>query len=176
MAGEIQFTDVSGMLNYVLLLSTTGEFYNATLAAFEPFTPPNFPDYALPATELEFTGIYLADMPAGLAPNFYNVVAKRQVAAAPATSDPIIAAGSVGWSGVAVPPPAIFPEVAEPLVAPEFGTATFGDWFSWLAALAKNPQTQTIALQTLLTNAGTAAIASRMVADDGQIFSADKWG
>src|SRR5262245_7271419 len=95
MAGDIQFVDATAGNDYALLLDSTGRFRRIDTGTWEAYTPANYAAYAITATEQGASGIYLADLPAGLGGARYGVVARRRAGATPAQSDPIVSVGDL---------------------------------------------------------------------------------
>lgn len=98
MSKEIQWTDDTGLTEYVNITNAVGQWYNTVGLAFEAFNAANFADYDVAGTEFGATGVYAADMPA-LALGTYFIVARRRAGVAPAVSDTKVAQGSLDWTG-----------------------------------------------------------------------------
>jgi len=103
MAGEIQFSYLTGQTCYVLIRNRTGAIWNGS--AFTTYATSSYTDYDIAATEQgTASGLYVATMPAAITPGVYNIVAKDQEGASPAETDPTIAVGEIQWGGSAIIP------------------------------------------------------------------------
>jgi hypothetical protein len=98
MANEIQWTDASGLTEYVNLTDTAGQWWNAVLEEFEGFNAANWTDYDVAATEFGTSGVYVAAMPLGPT-GIIHWRARRQAGGSPAQSDTIVDQGWIDWSG-----------------------------------------------------------------------------
>jgi hypothetical protein len=103
MASEIQFETTTGQTCYVQLRNSIGHIYNTNTDLFESYVTANVTNYALSSTE-QGSGscYYVANMPTGILPGTYNIVAKARAGGSPAETDRSVAEGSLAWTGIAV--------------------------------------------------------------------------
>jgi hypothetical protein len=98
MANEVQWTDASGLTEYVNLTDVAGQWWNAVLEEFEAFNAANWTDYDVAATEFGTSGVYAASLPAGPT-GIIHWRARRRAGGSPAQSDTIVDQGWIDWSG-----------------------------------------------------------------------------
>ena len=102
MAGEIQFSAVTGLQTYAVIRSKTGLIWNTGSSAFESFNVSNWTSYAVACTEQGSTGYYTGSFPSAIAAGVYSLTAKNQVNASPQYNDFTLAVGDLQWNGAAV--------------------------------------------------------------------------
>lgn len=98
MANEIAINYAGDYTLYALLLNTAGQVWNG--AAFEAPQDANWSDYDIALAEVQNTELYLGNMPAVAAGVYYFAV-RRQIAGAPAVTDPLVGTGVLQWDGSA---------------------------------------------------------------------------
>jgi hypothetical protein len=92
-----QQTSLSGATLYATI-DRGGQRWNGT--AFEAIVSGHWSTYAVALTEAAGTGYFSADIPAGInTPGRLEITIYRQIGGTPATTDPVVASGSIDWSG-----------------------------------------------------------------------------
>ena len=97
-SGPIVATDPTGEIVYTVIISN-GQAWNGT--AFTNIALANWTTYANSLSEQTGTGVYIAQMPAGITtPGQYGLLVYKQSGANPSpTADTIIAKGNIEWTG-----------------------------------------------------------------------------
>lgn len=83
---------------------TSGYIWSATSGYFENPVSGNFPDYGIALTEELVTGYYKGNFPTAIPAGIYSVVAREQLGANEAQTDPPIGTGDIQWNGALVLP------------------------------------------------------------------------
>ncbi len=97
------FEAATGTNQYVNLIDPiTGGWYNTVSLGYEAFTPANFTQYAIAATEYGTTGLFEYTVPSGLPTGSHNAVSRTRAGGSAAQSDANGAAGLLRWTGTAV--------------------------------------------------------------------------
>jgi hypothetical protein len=101
MSREIRGAAGSGNTLYARVINRSGLWWNG--AAFEAYAAGHYANYAIQMTEQGASGVYVADMPAGiLTAGTYEYYVHLQGAGAPAEGDQVINTGRIDWTGTAV--------------------------------------------------------------------------
>lgn len=99
MANEIQVDYAqTGKTLYALIINSSGQIWNGS--AFETIASANWTTYAVTMTEKSTTGIYTGTFPV-VASGLYSVSLRERVGGSPATTDPLVGASEMNWSGTA---------------------------------------------------------------------------
>jgi hypothetical protein len=113
-ANEIQFTDATGRSDYVTITNAVGLWWNHDFLTFQAYSSANWGSYVLQATEFPTSRVYHANMDPEIPAGVYNVVARnRPGAPLPALTDPVVAVGSIEWTGSAVVADSLALDLAE---------------------------------------------------------------
>src|SRR4051812_22374404 len=100
MAGEIQFSFVTGKTCYFQVRNRTGQVWNTGTLAFEAYLTANIANYNVAMSEQgSASAFYVGTFPATIVPGVYSIVGKQQIGGGPAESDPSIANGDFQWNG-----------------------------------------------------------------------------
>lgn len=100
MAGEIQIAHgVTGRNLYAVIRSAVGTVWNGT--TFVTYNGANWTTYAVALTEQGTSGYYVGTFPT-VASGVYNLEVRDRLGGSPATTDTIIGAGFIEWSGSSV--------------------------------------------------------------------------
>lgn len=104
MSAEIQATFTPGAVLYNLIYApqSGAMVWNTALSGFQDYADGSYSGYPLSMTGQGSTSLYTANMPTPIPAGVYNVVAKRQLAATPAVTDPTVAQGELQWGGSSI--------------------------------------------------------------------------
>lgn len=103
MAKEIQATSPTGLTLYALVLNSAGQVWNGS--AFVTLAN-SISTYALLMAESLLLTQYTADFPSAITTlGEYNVQVRKKLTGSYLTTDPIVAQGSIKWTGSAVEGP-----------------------------------------------------------------------
>ncbi len=101
--GELQWdAGATGITSYANLRNSSGAVYNLLSGQFETsgfFSGSYSGAYPISGTEQGITAYFTAPFPSGIAPGYYNIVAKQQGGVFPVQTDISIANGNLWWTG-----------------------------------------------------------------------------
>lgn len=101
MANEIQVSFQAGKTCYFLVRNRIGQIWNTASLAFGSYATGDYTDYDVSLVEQgSASAFYAGTFPADITtPGVYSIVAKQQLAGAPAETDPTIGTGDYQWNG-----------------------------------------------------------------------------
>src|SRR5579883_580281 len=104
MANEIHAPYQTGATLYAVILNpANGQVWNGS--SFGAIVGASWGTYAVALTQQSTTPIYETSFPAGItAPGNYTVLVYRQAGGSPATTDTLVASGSITWGGAGAAP------------------------------------------------------------------------
>lgn len=102
MANEIGTATATGRTLYAVVRNAAGQLWYTVTPAFEAYNAAHWTAYALALSEQGASGYYTASFPGAITtPGRYSIDVRQQLGGSPATSDPVVAGGSLVWSGTA---------------------------------------------------------------------------
>lgn len=107
MAGELQCSYQANKTVYFLIRSRISQIWSTSggTGAFAGYLTPSYADYDIAGTQQgTASAFYVADFPTNIVPGIYSIVAKEQIGASPAETDPTISVGDYQWNGAATLP------------------------------------------------------------------------
>jgi hypothetical protein len=122
-SNELIVNDQHGATCYPVVLGPTGQVWSVAGSTFGTLSSGSWANYAVSASEIGSTGIFMASFPTGITtPGKYTILYYEQQGGSPAVGDILIENGSriLYWSGSAEVPPGSFPSAAA------IGTAVLG--------------------------------------------------
>lgn len=99
MANELQLDRTfTGESLYAIITNSASQIWNGV--EFVTPTPVNWSTYAVMMTEVDGTGYYKADFPAGIVTaGEYGISIRKQLGGAPFPTDTLVGEGSLYWTG-----------------------------------------------------------------------------
>jgi hypothetical protein len=102
MAGEVKLRGpATGATLYYTVMGSGNSIWSTSGGGggFEAFAAANWADYAVTLTEQGATNVYKGNFPSSAPAGVYDIDARRQTGASPATTDASVAGGEVEWAG-----------------------------------------------------------------------------
>lgn len=170
MANELKVSYRSGLVLYALVQSAGGYWFNVTTQLLEPFSAPDWTDYAIALAEQGTSGDYFGDFPSILPSGAYRWEARLRIGGTPAQSDPPL--GDVdpyNWfSGITIPGSYTRPSVDQIINRSGINTRmeryVQGDLVTSLTNLIPDAETRTALAVTEAVFASTTLTAYQVLA------------
>jgi hypothetical protein len=163
MANEIQYRhDQASETLYAVIVNSDpasegrGEYWDASLEAFEPLAVGNWSDYDIGLTETPVGGYrYVGTFPAAISPGIYDVLVFQQGGETPDIDDAMVAEITAIWTGSALQ---TAEKAMEAILAVVAGVSTFDE--STGVATFKKQDGSTTGVSVTVSGVGTRSSAA----------------